>query len=445
MFRTSTFVASILVVFMLLSQTAYAGVQEDFIASGRQNNILSNQIFIDTKSMTVGEIQAFLVLKGSFLKDYVDISAIGMGRSAAQIIYDAANGAYDAAVGTARGITIDSSTGTVNSKVILVFLQKEQSLVTKTYRDDYALTYAMGYGCPDATGCSGSYYPGFAEQVGWGAWQLRYNHEASQKGVDWWNANYGAGSDSICYVGQVKSFSDYTGTYSVTLTNAATAAIYRYTPHVFDSAYNVANLYDSYFDPSKSILVEFIVTKVFDGNRVMIEDSNRSRGIKLHSTIALAVGDKVDVRGTIAVVDGQKTIATPDEVAKVSSGNALPDYLAVTEKNLVEACNGLGCPVAGLRVTTWGRVIQTPARVLPYIGYYYILVDDGTEVYNPQDQTIGYRVCYRVSDFPDLDRDLVEGDLCIINGVVESVGHTTVPVLTNNLPIIWADSIEKQQ
>jgi len=424
-----------LAVLILLSQIAFAGVQEDFIASGRQNNILSDQVFLDTGSMTVAEVQAFLALKGSFLKDYVDNSVAGKGRSAAQIIWDAAQGKYEAG-GTLNGIVINEATGSVSPKIILVYLQKEQGLLTRSVWNDWAMIASMGYFCyPGVTGDANGnnvkdIYEGFTKQVENGAWQLRYNYQRAQ----------GTGFSDY-QVGQTFHTPDG---YDVLLSNRATSSVYRYTPYVFWSAYNVANLYDSYFDPAKSLLVEYIVTRVFDGSWVMIEDGNRARGIKLHSPISLVAGDKVDVRGTITTMDGQKIIATPDEVAKVSSGNALPGYLATHEKNLVESCNGRGCPISGLRVTTWGRVIRTPTRVDPYVGYYYILLDDGTEVYNPQDHSIGYRVYYKASDFPDLDRELAEDDFCIVRGVVESVGHTTIPALTNNLPIIWADSIEKQ-
>lgn len=225
-----------------LSDNVHAQTASDFLNSGAQNNLISNENFVDVNSMNTDQIQAFLVTNNSFLKDYSD-----GGKSAAQIIYEAAKGLSDASVGTAKGISIDSNTGTVSPKVILVFLQKEQSLISRSDRDDNALNKAMGYMCPDGSGCDPK-YAGFATQVGWGAWQLRYNYEAAQKGVDWWNEKYGAGNDSIAYVGMPKTLYDYTNSYNVTYSNAATASVYRYTPHVFDSAYNVWNLFNyAYF------------------------------------------------------------------------------------------------------------------------------------------------------------------------------------------------------
>lgn len=217
---------------------------DSFNASGAMNKVLEDNDFIATGSMSEAQIQDYLTTNNSYLKDYQE-----NGKSAARIIYEAAHSLYDAAVGSAKGINITSETGTISPKVILVFLQKEQSLISRTDRDDYALTYAMGYDCPDATGCSGSKHPGFAEQVGWGSWQLRYNFEAAKLGVDWWNQKY-PGSDSTCYVGQTKSIHSWNGDNTVTFQNAATASVYRYTPHVFDSTYNIWKFFNSWTWPT---------------------------------------------------------------------------------------------------------------------------------------------------------------------------------------------------
>lgn len=234
--------------------SAFDSSIDNFVNSGAIGNVMSNDDFIAINSMTEQQIHDYLVSTNSYLKDYVEND-----KRAATIIYEASHGAYDAAVGTAKGVSITAETGTVSPRVIMVFLQKEQSLITKTARDDYALTYAMGYDCPDATGCSGSKHPGFAEQVGWGAWQLRYNYEIAQKSVDWWNTNYPNSPEHTAstdpsnrhfYVGFTRTFYNWNGDRVVTMSNAATAAIYRYTPHAFDSAYNVWQFYNTWTWPT---------------------------------------------------------------------------------------------------------------------------------------------------------------------------------------------------
>lgn len=195
------------------------------------NQLISDGDYIARTSMSVAEIQSFLASMGSFLAT-APANVLGegnLGRSAAQIIYEAAQGMYDAA-GTLNGITIDTSTGTISPRVILSTLQKEQSLVTNPNPSQRDLDCAMGY--EGGNGCTWMFdnkphWAGFTNQVEWASWQQRYNYERAQ----------GHGFSDY-QVGQTVSFADGTGVYSVTFTNRATAALYRYTPYVFNGNYN---------------------------------------------------------------------------------------------------------------------------------------------------------------------------------------------------------------
>lgn len=163
--------------------------------------------FIDINALNVDQIQDILKDNKSFLKDFEE-----GGRSAAQIIYDAAHGHGDAS-GEWYGIDVHD---TINPAAILAVLQKEQSLVTMRNRNDDALRVAMGYGCPDSGG-SNSKYHGFTKQVENGAWQLRYNFERAK----------GNGFKSY----QVGDKATIDGK-KVIIGNRATSALYRYTPHL---------------------------------------------------------------------------------------------------------------------------------------------------------------------------------------------------------------------
>lgn len=167
----------------------------------------SDAAFIDINALSVDQIQDILKDNKSFLKDFEE-----GGRSAAQIIHDAAHGAGDAS-GDYQGISVHN---TINPAAILAVLQKEQSLVTMKNRNDDALRVAMGYGCPDSGGSNPKYH-GFTKQVENGAWQLRYNYErASGNGFK----SYQVG-DKITLDGK-----------KVVIGNRATSALYRYTPHL---------------------------------------------------------------------------------------------------------------------------------------------------------------------------------------------------------------------
>ncbi len=211
---------------------------ENYLNNRHYERLIEDNHFISTKSMNVSQIQSFLDSKGSFLKSYSE-----EGRSAAQIIYDAANGLSEDSRGSLAGIVVDQTTGTINPMAILVTLQKEQSLITTTDFNQSKLNWAMGYGCLE-DGSWNPAYKGFAKQVDWGAWQLRYNFhraEASRTNLP----NYKEGQTMT--FSNTKSPYNPPSTLSVTLTNRATASLYRYTPHAFNGNYNFWKLFHEWF------------------------------------------------------------------------------------------------------------------------------------------------------------------------------------------------------
>ena len=210
----------------------FAVSSDSFVNGGLNNNIISDTDFLNINSMTADQIQSFLTSNNSFLAGYSE-----NGRSAAQIIYDAAHGANDAS-GTYNGIVINTTTGTVNPEVILTTLQKEQSLITRTDNNAWAMTASMGFACYSGVAgdnnndnCADA-YAGFTKQVENGAWELRYSFErAKGRGLDY-------------QVGQTFATSD---SYTVTLMDAATASLYRYTPYVFNGNFNFYNYFMNWF------------------------------------------------------------------------------------------------------------------------------------------------------------------------------------------------------
>lgn len=200
------------------------------------SHVIDDSVFLNIDKLSRDEVQKFLELKGGFLKDFSE-----NGRTAAQIIWGAAHGEGEASgncnnTTVCSGIDINSRTGTVSPEVILATLQKEQSLVTMVNRSDDALRTAMGYGCPDSGGCNTA-FAGFTKQVEHAAWQLRFNYERAQgKGF----ADY--------QVGQTFCTSDFNGSHCGTYENRATAALYRYTPHVYNGNSNFHNFLVTWFE-----------------------------------------------------------------------------------------------------------------------------------------------------------------------------------------------------
>lgn len=123
-------------------------------------------------------------------------------KSAAQIIYE-----------------VSLSCG-VNPKVMLVLLQKEQTLVTDDWPWPIQYRSATGFGCPDTAPCDAEYY-GFFNQVYHGARQFKryalypnsYNYIAGRNNYILYNPNSSCGGSTVY------------------IQNQATAGLYVYTPY----------------------------------------------------------------------------------------------------------------------------------------------------------------------------------------------------------------------
>lgn len=263
--------------------------------SNYKNKLIDDSLFIDHDSMTIAQIQDFLEDQGSLLatwKDDVDMprssgSCIvhkATGKSAARIIWEAANdwhAQYIEGCGTPKYYK-DRNLKTISPKVLLVTLQKEQSLITSggTYsksktayynpsccNNQYKLAWAMGYGVPD-TGGKNHTKKGFYNQIMYAAWSLRYNYERSGGNVDWevydddnevgywiYSGPMTKGYHKRCKFGCSTFYFD--GYYpidgkSLYMGNQATAALYYYTPHTYPGYYgnyNFVSYYEDWFGP----------------------------------------------------------------------------------------------------------------------------------------------------------------------------------------------------
>ena len=196
-------------------------------------NIISDAVFFDSDAMSQAQVQSFLEARvpscagangQPCLKDYRATTfsrvAVGAGHcgaytgesneSAARIIVK---------VGLACGI---------NPRVLIVMLQKEQTLVTATSPTERQYRVAMGYACPDTADCDSKYF-GFYNQVYSAAWQLRqYTFQP--------NRAYRIGSVPIQYHPNAGC-----GSSTVNIRNQATANLYNYTPYQPNAA-ALANL-----------------------------------------------------------------------------------------------------------------------------------------------------------------------------------------------------------
>ncbi len=202
------------------------------------NNIISDEEMLDANAMSLSDIEAFLRNQGGYISKNTFANYAGIIKTAAQIIYDAANN-FDC-----DGTGVEASAPlalkeqkcqkiTINPKFLLVLLQKEQSLITEQSPSQSQLDWATGYGCPDGGGCNDR-WRGFGKQVNSAALQF-FDYLKNPQ-------NYGFRA------GQTYTVSN-TGrpAMQVTPANKATAGLYNYTPHVYNGNYNFHNLWMRYF------------------------------------------------------------------------------------------------------------------------------------------------------------------------------------------------------
>jgi hypothetical protein len=205
--------------------------------------IIDDGIFFNGASMDAGEIQRFLNVKVpncdtngqlprgnvtraehgtangypppyTCLKDYVQATP-------SKAAENGLCGQYDGGTKTAAQIISDVARAcNVSPKVLIILLEKEQSLVTDDWPWSIQYRSATGYGCPDTAPCDAEYY-GFFNQVYNAARQFkRYDRDATLFRYRAYRANYiqynpnaGCGGTEV-----------YVGTQ-------ATAGLYNYTPY----------------------------------------------------------------------------------------------------------------------------------------------------------------------------------------------------------------------
>jgi hypothetical protein len=156
--------------------------------------ILTDEEMTDYQSMSLAGIELFLEDKGSYLANRYFPDYNEINKTAAEIIWQAARESE------------------ISPKVLLVTLQKEQSLIEDSAPTQRQIDRAMGYRCPDDGVCNPSTLH-FGKQVDGAAWQFQQYFDNP---LDW---TYQKGETY-----EIDGF-------LITPVNQATANLYTYTPH----------------------------------------------------------------------------------------------------------------------------------------------------------------------------------------------------------------------
>lgn len=250
----------LLILIVLSSFTFYAGSAQVSALSGadfQAGRIIDDAVFFNRDSLTGSNIQAFMNSKVpvcdtwhapgygqnppfTCLKDYRENTPskageyglcnpyAGGNKSSTEMIYDV------------------SQICGINPKILLVLLQKEQSLVGDTWPLNSTLIKATGYGCPDSVlpanvdgnqnGCYDE-YEGFFNQIYMAARQYKkYARDAYQY-------NFLAGRNNYIQYHPNPAC----GGTNVYIQNQATAGLYNYTPYQPNGT-ALSNIYGSQND-----------------------------------------------------------------------------------------------------------------------------------------------------------------------------------------------------
>lgn len=190
--------------------------------------IISDDNFYDSTALSAAEIQAFLATKGANCTQPADTAKTTYAPCLKDLVLTTTNIASSSACAGYRGATETgaeviakvAAACAINPEVLLVILQKEQTLVTRSTVTASAYAAATGANCPDTSACNAA-YAGFAQQV-YRTGQLFQIYKARASSY-----TYQAGSTVAVRYSPTASC----GSSAVTIANQATAALYIYTPY----------------------------------------------------------------------------------------------------------------------------------------------------------------------------------------------------------------------
>lgn len=261
-------------------------------------NIISDSVFYDGRAMTVSEIQTFMnqrvprctigdpgrIAGSPWGNTHISDTCLrNFSMTTRTIPGDAYCAPYVGRAGesSAQIIAKVAEACGVSPKVLLVTLEKEQSLVSDTWPTVRQLAVATGYACPDsgpnwAANCNPQYY-GFQNQVYYAAWQFKvykahpnsFNYKPFQTNTIQWHPNPACGSSQVY------------------IENWATAGLYIYTPYrpnqaalnagwgIGDecSAYgnrNFYNFFTTWFGSTQGIEVTGAIKTYWQNNRTWL-------------------------------------------------------------------------------------------------------------------------------------------------------------------------------
>lgn len=339
----------------LLVATPPAPAQAAEASQFDPGNIISDAAFFDGRAMSESQVQSFLdsqvrtcATGSTCLKDY------------RQTTPSMAADAYCGAIPGRTNETASSiiarvgSACDVSQRVLLVLLQKEQSLVTRTSPSRIHYDRATGFACPDTAPCDSS-YGSFFYQVYYAARQFQryakhpgnYQHRAGQQNRVLFHPNAACGSSTVL------------------IANQATAGLYNYTPYQPNAA-ALANLYGTGDACSAygnrnfwRMYTDWFGTTSEVGSRLLVREQGSSTTYLVNGTWLFPFNDPV-VLAQYQSRLGAPQIVADGALASWTKGQVVTRWLRDPAGNTYFIDNGARFRFADCRqVERWGRTCGT--------------------------------------------------------------------------------------
>jgi hypothetical protein len=209
------------------------------------NELISDSDFTNYNSMTLAEIQNFLETNKSYLANYVipaeeEVSfCYNGGKSSVKISQK------NAGKKISEAIFAEAQEHQINPQVILTTIQKESSAINlENIPNMTRHAWLLGYGYNNSmAACTYNFDQakseadkgGIGNQIAYASWNFQKNF------INGLGPNTSKVGDKIILSNGNKESTE------VTLSNRATACLYRYTPHVYNGNYNFWKNYQTWF------------------------------------------------------------------------------------------------------------------------------------------------------------------------------------------------------
>ena len=344
------FIAVFLVLGFFLGSLPLPSMAESMAEQIALDTLLADEVFTDTTAMNRDELQTFLT-RGS-LASYWTKDVHGTERSAADILWRAAQ-EFD-----------------LNTQVLLVLLQREQSLVEDSYPTQDQLDWAMGYAICDS--CSKEEpalqkFRGFGPQVHYAAQRIRESYLTDLHLTGRTLSGVGPGIpvtiDGVTLIPKTK----------------ATAALYTYTPHLHGNE-NFVRIWRRWFVPdypngsllqnkqSEAVwLIRNGVRRPITTRVAFSSRYNERNIVRVDSSVldAYPIGDAIRYPNysLLSAPDGTTSLLVDDTLRRISSpedfrklGFSWDDVMEVTPDEL--SAFDLGTPLSATVSAATGRLWQ---------------------------------------------------------------------------------------